>query len=206
MHVWRERLNGWLDPLARRCPLSPNAISTIALAGSLAGAVCLAFAGRDRRLFIAAAVITTLAGILDAFDGLVARVQNRSTRFGDFLDHLFDRVSDISVIAGWSIGTGAHPILAFSAVIAIALSGYVGTQIEATFQYRTYEGTGRGEFVLALLAFPMIAYTLAATQFSRLRFARLTITEWMTALLVLFAIVTIVQRLRLAYRLAHDAS
>lgn len=199
-------MDRWLRPLALRCPLSPNAISTIALFGSLAGAGCLAFAGHDRRLFLLAPVITTIAGILDLFDGVVAREQNRATRFGDFLDHFFDRVSDTCVMAGWVIGIGAMPLLGFGAVVAVALNGYIGTQIEATFQYRTYEGTGRGEFVLAMLCAPVIAYTLDAAQIAHEPFASLTILEWLTALLLLFAVVAILQRLRLAHRLANSAS
>lgn len=206
VHVWRERMNRWLRPLAVRCPLSPNAITSIALVGNLAGAACLAFAASDRRLFLAAAVITTLSGILDLFDGVVARAQGRSTVFGDFLDHFFDRVSDLAVIAGWVIGIDAAPLLGLGTVVAVALSGYIGTQIEATFHERSYEGTGRGEFVLALLSLPVIAYTLEAARISHLRFATLTITEWLTALLLVFAIVSIVQRLRLAARLAAERS
>jgi hypothetical protein len=31
MQVWRERLPRWFAPLARHCPLSPNAISLLGL-------------------------------------------------------------------------------------------------------------------------------------------------------------------------------
>ena len=49
MHPWRERLSRWLTPLARTTPLSPNAITLIALALNLiASALFL------REFFIAA--------------------------------------------------------------------------------------------------------------------------------------------------------
>ena len=38
MNVWRDRLHRWLSPLARRCPLSPNTITLIALALNAVGA------------------------------------------------------------------------------------------------------------------------------------------------------------------------
>lgn len=95
MHPWRDRLDRWLSPVARRTPLSPNAISVIALALNVIAAACL-----YERWFLTAIAFIAAGGLADALDGIVARVHGRATRFGDFLDHCLDRVSDTLIAAG----------------------------------------------------------------------------------------------------------
>ncbi len=199
MHPWRERLSRWFTPLARRCPLSPNAVSLIALALNLVAAALL-FA----RWFLIAIVFIAIGGLCDAFDGLVAREQQKATRFGDFLDHLLDRVSDSALAAAWMIGSGVRQELTVAALIAIMLNGYVGTQIEASYGQRSYESVGRGEFVLALIVFPIVSFILDSNGWAALRFAMLTIADWLTVLLVVFAILGIAQRMALASRLERS--
>jgi phosphatidylglycerophosphate synthase len=201
MHVWRARLQRWFAPLAQRCPVSPNAISFFAMLLNAGAAVLFYFASVDARLFLVAMVIVIIAGLADAFDGIVARVQNKVSRYGDFLDHFFDRVSDLLIVAGWLIGSGVRVELAMIAVIAVMLNGYIGTQVEATWGERNYDSVGRGEFVLALIVFPIVSFILATNGWSTLRFARLAIAEWMTLLLVAFAILGIAQRFGVASRL-----
>ena len=81
------------------------------------------------------------------------------------------------------------------------MNGYIGTQLEATFRQREYESVGRGEFVLALIVFPIVSHILFANGWERDAFASLTIPEWMTLLLLAFALLGIVQRFALARRL-----
>ncbi len=196
MHPWRDRLARWFTPLARRSPLSPNAITILALLLNLAAAALL-----YRRYFALAIAFIAVGGLLDAFDGIVARVQEKSTRFGDFLDHVADRVSDGAVAAGWMLGSGVREELTVAALMLIMLNGYIGTQIEATFSERSYEGVGRGEFVLALIVFPVVSSILTTNGWMTMRWARLTIPEWLTIVLVVFAILTIGQRIARAVRL-----
>jgi phosphatidylglycerophosphate synthase len=204
MHPWRERLARWFNPLARRSPIGPNAISCIALIFNLTAAVCLYLGAVRPRLFLIAMGLIAVGGLLDAFDGIVARVQNMSTRFGDFLDHVFDRVSDASLAAAWMLGSGVRPELTIIALIAVMLNGYLGTQIEATWGHRNYEGLGRGEFVLTMIVCPIVSFILAANGWITRRFASLSIPEWFTLALLAFALLAIGQRLRLAARLERS--
>ena len=199
MHPWRERLSRWLTPLARRSPLSPNAVTILALIVNLCAAALLA-----RALFLWAIVLIAAGGLADAFDGIVARVQAKETRFGDFLDHLADRVSDTALTACWLIGSQVRESLVLAAVIAVMLNGYMGTQIEATFRVRNYESVGRGEFVLALIVFPIASYILFHNGWSSVALAGMTIAEWLALLLIAFALFAIVQRLALARRLERS--
>lgn len=196
MHIWRARLHRWFAPLAARCPLSPNAITLLALAINVVAAGLL-----YRREWIAALVLIIIGGLADAFDGIVARVQQKESRYGDFLDHLADRISDTLVATGWLLGNDVRVEIVVAVIVCVMLNGYSGTQIEATWHERNYDSVGRGEFVLALIVFPLASFLLAATGTESVRLATLTPAEWMSLLLVTFAILGIVQRVALARRL-----
>jgi archaetidylinositol phosphate synthase len=196
MNVWRDRLHRWFAPLARRCPLSPNAISVIALLLNVVAAALL-----YRRFFLWAIVLLAIGGLADAFDGIVARVQQKATRYGDFLDHFADRVSDVLLLTGWLLGNAVREEIVIAAIIMVLLNGYIGTQIEATWRERSYDAVGRGEFVLALVVFPLVSFILYDNGWHELAPAGLRIAEWMSLLIVAFGLLGIVQRFILAAKL-----
>jgi archaetidylinositol phosphate synthase len=196
MHPWRARLHRWFEPLARRCPLSPNTVTLLALLLNAFAAWLLV-----ERRFVVALVFITIGGLADAFDGIVARVQEKSSRYGDFLDHFCDRVSDLLLVTGWLLGNGVRIEIAMAVVLAVMLNGYTGTQIEATWGERNYDSMGRGEFVLALIVFPIVSYILFDNGWSAIAPAGLLLAEWMSLLLLVFALLGLTQRLALAKRL-----
>jgi phosphatidylglycerophosphate synthase len=204
MHVWRHRLGTWFAPMARRCPISPNSITVIALLLNVVAAACLYFGAERPGLFLVAIVFIAVGGLLDAFDGIVAREQQKQTRYGDFLDHFADRVSDVLLAACWMLGNRVHTSLTIVTVIMIMLNGYIGTQIEATWRERSYDSIGRGEFVLALIVWPIASYILFSNGWGAIEFGGLTVPEWMTLVLVVFGLVGIAQRFVLAARLERS--
>ncbi|HEX2835021.1 MAG TPA: CDP-alcohol phosphatidyltransferase family protein [Thermoanaerobaculia bacterium] len=181
--------------MARACPFSPNAISLVALLLNL-GAAALFFT----RHFLLAILFIAIGGLADAFDGIVARVQNKSSRYGDFLDHFCDRVSDVLLITGWLLGNAVRVELVIALVIGVMLNGYIGTQIEATWHERNYDAVGRGEFVLALIVYPLASHILFTYGWNAL-LGGLYVVEWMSLLLLAFAVLGIVQRFILAAKL-----
>ncbi len=196
MHPWRARLHRWFEPLARRCPLSPNAITFVALLLNVIAAWLL-----YERRFMLALMFIAIGGLADAFDGIVARVQEKSSRYGDFLDHFCDRVSDLLLVIGWLLGNRVRVEIAMGVVLVVMLNGYIGTQIEATWRERNYDSIGRGEFVLALIVFPIVSSILIDNGWDAIAPAGLRIAEWMSLVLLAFAILGIVQRFALASRL-----
>src|SRR5262245_61375437 len=196
MHVWRDRLTRWLTPLALRCPLPPNAISVLALLLNVVAAGLLL-----ERLFLLAIIPIALGGLADALDGIVARVQQKESRFGDFLDHCLDRIADALVAAGWLIGNDVRLPLIVAAIVAIMMNGYAGTQVEASFRERNYDSVGRGEFVLALIVFPIVSSILFRNGWASWHLSVLTVAEWLTVLLIAFALLGLLQRFALARRL-----
>jgi archaetidylinositol phosphate synthase len=199
MHPWRARLDRWFTPLARRCPLSPNAITLLALALNLAAAWLF-----YSRSFLLGIVFLAVGGLADAFDGIVARVQQKSSKFGDFLDHSADRLSDSLLIGGWLLGNGVRAEIAIGVVVAVTLNGYIGTQLEASWHERNYDSVGRGEFVLALIVFPIVSHILFTNEWESFALGGLHIAEWMSLLLLTFAILGVAQRVALASRLERE--
>ena len=204
MNAWRDRLSRWFTPMARRSPLSPNTISVIALLLSLGAAWLLAAGNKRPVYFLLAIVLIAIGGLADALDGIVARVQQKETPLGDFLDHCFDRIADTAVALGWLIGNGVRPLLVIAAVSVILMNGYVGTQIEASFRERNYETIGRGEFVLALIVYPIFSYIIFSNGWDTLRFTALAIAEWLSLLMIASGVLGIGQRFALARRLSRS--
>ena len=153
---------------------------------------------------LAAIVFIASSGLADACDGIVARIQNKGSRFGDFLDHCADRAGDSLLAACWLASNGVRIELAMAGIIMTMLNGYIGTQIEATYGVRSYESVGRGEFVLAIIVLPIISYILFTNGWSTMHFAGLTIAEWLAALLLVAAVFGVVQRFRVAARLERS--
>ena len=86
------------DPIAQvllRAHVRPNHLTVVGLGVSILAACALA-GGRLR----VCAVLLALAGLFDFFDGSLARLANRVSAFGAFLDSVVDRYSDLVVLVG----------------------------------------------------------------------------------------------------------
>lgn len=94
-----------LGPVAKGIGINPNFFTIAGFIVTLIAAFVIPFNLRLGGLLILS------GGILDIFDGVVARVNGKSTRFGAFLDSLLDRYSDAFIflaIAWYLAGKGDH--------------------------------------------------------------------------------------------------
>jgi phosphatidylglycerophosphate synthase len=90
---------------AARHELTPNHVTTVSMVvGVLAAA---GFATGERWGFVAGAVLLQVAFTLDCVDGQLARYTLTFTRFGAWLDSVFDRAKEYVVYAGLAIGASA---------------------------------------------------------------------------------------------------
>lgn len=78
-----------------RLPLSPNAVTIF---GTIFNGIAAILAFQEH--FLSAAVVFLLGSLLDAMDGALAKVKNRASDFGAFLDSTLDRVSEGLVLLG----------------------------------------------------------------------------------------------------------
>lgn len=94
----RERLKGWIEPVARvfaRSGVSPNALTLLGLVFGVIAAILFA---QGEQLF--AGVVLLVAGFFDIIDGAVARLLQKETAFGGLLDSVVDRYVDFLLYAG----------------------------------------------------------------------------------------------------------
>jgi phosphatidylglycerophosphate synthase len=96
-----DRLDGWIHtafPFLFVRPLNPNWLTVIGAFGSMIAAGVLA-----QGWLVGGGILMLASGFFDLVDGVVARHQGISTRFGAFLDSTLDRFADVVVLVGLSI-------------------------------------------------------------------------------------------------------
>jgi phosphatidylglycerophosphate synthase len=144
-------------PLARHLRgVSPNVLTFVAVLASAAAGGAFALARGGRVYYAMAAVFLALSGAADSLDGITARTFQRTSAWGDFLDHFGDRLAEVCILSGIAFSPGANPTLGLYVLVMTLLHGYLGTQIEATFGARRYEGAGKTELFVALIAFAIV--------------------------------------------------
>ncbi|MCL4333583.1 MAG: CDP-alcohol phosphatidyltransferase family protein [Candidatus Thermoplasmatota archaeon] len=155
------------------------------------------YLGSHGIIFIICAFIL-LAGsaYLDALDGAVARKFNKSSKKGDFLDHLLDRYSDFVILLGMTVSIFGNLPFGILAIAGTFLSSYVGTQSQAVGLNRIYGGfPGRADRLVIILL-----VTVAQVFTTNLPIFGYFITSWALLFLGVAGIVNSVYRATLAYR------
>lgn len=152
--VWRRTLAPVVGPLGRRLQrLSPNQI-TVASFVLAAGGGALVACGRLSRTAVLGGVALLLLHVLaDYLDGEVARATGRTSRLGDFLDHVLDRCADLVVLGGVAASGLARLELALSALSLCLLVGAVNVQVELSTRRRRDAAISRtdGQLLLVLV-------------------------------------------------------
>ena len=110
-------------PLARwllRMGVSPDAVTVIGTAGVALGALVFYPLGQ---LFWGTVFITAFI-FSDVLDGIMARMQDVKSRWGNFLDSTLDRIADGALFAGlsaWFFTGGANTPVAAAALLCLVL-------------------------------------------------------------------------------------
>jgi len=115
-----------IDAMVRglaRSRINPNVLTFLGLLMNIGCGVLFGYG-----MFFKAGLLMILANIFDMFDGQVARLRGRVTRFGAFFDSVIDRYSDIIVFVGimvyYARPAGGHSTLLVT-LTGLALVGSV---------------------------------------------------------------------------------
>jgi phosphatidylglycerophosphate synthase len=95
---FRSRVRTGVEPVARlfgRVGLTPNALTLIGFVIACIGAGCAAV-----EAWLVAGLVVAFGAIFDLFDGALARVTNKTSNFGAFLDSTLDRAGEAVVYIG----------------------------------------------------------------------------------------------------------
>jgi len=121
----RPRLQGFMEPFAKKVKINPNIITLIGLIISLLAAYTFAM----DKLLVGGCLIL-LSGFFDVVDGAVARNNNKKSRFGGFLDSTSDRFADAFIIIGIIYGGYVSWVLGVLALLASFNVSYVRARAE----------------------------------------------------------------------------
>ncbi len=169
----------WLDKIG----VSANAVTAFALILNALGGTVLAL-GR----FQLGALLVAVGGVLDGLDGLLARVSQKTSPFGAFLDSVLDRWSEVLAFLGLLIwyaraGSVLEIILIYLALASSLLVSYTRARAEGVGAQCKGGAFTRLERVIVFVA--------------GLVFNQMTIALWILAVLAMF---TAAQRIYLTWK------
>jgi CDP-diacylglycerol--glycerol-3-phosphate 3-phosphatidyltransferase len=132
-NLTRSRIKRLGEPIALalgRVGLTPDGLTLTGFVVTAVGAVLLA-----NQLWLAGGLVVFGGGLFDLFDGTLARATGRVSRFGAFLDSVFDRWGEALVYVGLVAGLHASgwanaPIFAAAAMAGAFLVSYVRAKAE----------------------------------------------------------------------------
>ena len=143
--------------------LHPNTISWISLLFAFIAGLFFYFSSPENELsmyfLFGASFFVFLNGLFDAIDGKVAKMTNKSSKRGDFLDHALDRYADVFMVGGLGLSGWVDLRIGFIAIIGMLLTSYMGTQSQAIGQKRNYSGLlVRADRLVLLMIAPIIQH------------------------------------------------
>ena len=166
--IWERTLTPIVESLSW---MSPATITWIALPIGILGGLSVYLAPQDdfgASMLLGGGFLITLAMAFDGLDGPVARATGRVTRWGDYLDHTFDRLLD----AIWIICISASVfvddiVLGLAAAWFTLLGSYMGTQAQAVAGTRNYRGFSRADrTILSIIAIFLMGILLYIDNYS----------------------------------------
>ena len=116
-----------VEPIARfllAARISPNAVTVIGALGAVVTAVVCFPSGR----LVAGAIGVVVFALLDLLDGAMARMAQRESVWGAFLDSVLDRVVDAAVfgaLAVWFFRGGDDPVLGCVVLYCLMAGGVI---------------------------------------------------------------------------------
>ena len=171
----RPRANRFLEIIGKPfLKIPPNIISIMSFIFALMTGFFI-YEGSFYLIF--AFIFILLSSLFDAMDGFVARKTGKASMAGDLLDHTFDRLSDIAILAGLAFSPTGSIFLGFFAVTGVLMTSYMGTQAQSVGLKRNYRGIlGRADRLLYIMIFLLIqifypysfSYFLTFTPFTTL--------------------------------------
>lgn len=169
----RKALDLLFDPITRLfASVNPNIISFLSLVFAAGAGVMFALSdswvdelggGRYPWLILIALAMIILNSIADTLDGRIARYTGKTSKVGDFLDHTFDRLSDMAILIGIALSAYCHTIFGLISLSFVLLASYMGTQSQAVGGGRNYRGImGRADRMVMLMFITAFQFVLEA--------------------------------------------
>ncbi len=153
----KPRFQALLRPLMQRIAsmgLTPNALTLIAIAGSIVVGAAVSFATSRPALLLLLPVWLFIRMALNAIDGMMARELGMSTQLGAVLNELGDAISDLGLYLplAFVYEPARWAVVAFSiGAVLTEFSGVLGRALGASRRYEGPMGKSDRAFVVGAL-------------------------------------------------------
>ena len=189
---YRKKVDWILEPIADKIDVKPNTLTSISLLFAILAGICFYFSYNHPFFLFVIPLLILANGFLDALDGKVARLKNKESKKGDFIDHAIDRFADVFIVGGLAISPWCTPSVGIVAISAMLLTSYMGTQGQAVGYKREYGGLlGRADRLVILILAPLIQYVMFVQDILLLDWH---FFQWMMIYFAVVGIITTVQR------------
>ncbi|MEX1296718.1 MAG: hypothetical protein AB1Z67_11150 [Candidatus Limnocylindrales bacterium] len=183
-----------VTPLVDACisrGVPADVLTLVAVPVAALGGGCLALSDALPVTLLAVPLLAAARLVLNLIDGQVARRTGTAHPWGEVLNELGDRLSDILFIGGLAFVAAVGPLLALAATIAALLASYAGVVARATGAPRGYGGvmSKPGRMIVLAVAAPLTFIVADGWP--------LVVAAW---LILAGSLVTLGQRLRTVHR------
>lgn len=188
-------------PVARlflKLGISPDVVTVVGTIGVCVGA--LAFYPRHE--FFWGTIVIVVFVFSDTIDGVMARMSNRSGKWGAYLDSTLDRVGDAAIFGGlvlWYAGRGDNFLMAGLALACLILGSVV------SYAKARAEGLGFSADVGIAERADRLVAVLATTGLVGIGLPEVVLAV-VLALLAVASLITVVQRMLMVRRQALAAA
>ena len=155
-----------------RWRVHPDVLTISAVVLSLLGGFALFATRWTPWVLLAIPFVALLRLALNALDGMVAKDLGVARPWGEVLNELCDRLSDVALFGGLLLAPGTHVGLGIAVIILMLLSSYLGVVAKAAGGQRQYIGVmAKADrmiglavaSVVALVWWPVLNYFLMIT-------------------------------------------
>jgi len=195
----RDSVDPLLSIVAKRfSKINPNILTLTALVFAFFSGLFFYFSSPEFELLnyylFFAVFFVFLNGLFDAIDGKVAKLTNKASLRGDFLDHALDRYADVFIVGGLALSSWcSRPSIGLLAIIGMLLTSYMGTQSQAVGYKREYSGLlGRADRLVLLIIFPIVQHI--GLRFSLQLPWETTVLDWVLIYFAVVGNITAIQR------------
>ena len=194
----RRNIDPLLSVIAKRfSKINPNALTWISLIFAFIAGLFFYFSSPELELInyylFGAASFVFLNGLFDAIDGKVAKLANKASKRGDFLDHAIDRYADVFMVGGLALSSWCDVRIGLLAIVGMLLTSYMGTQAQAIGHKRDYSGLlGRADRLVLLMITPLIQHIILHYNFQMPW--GFSLLEWVLIYFAVMGNITAVQR------------
>ena len=182
-----EKIMRPLGELISKTGISPNMITLVSVGISVLS--CYSFALSD---LLFGGIFAILAGVIDMFDGAVARASGKASPYGAVFDHVMDRYAEFFMVFGIGLSIYAETWIGFLCLFSMVMASFTRAKAESVggLEKCTVGIAERQEKLGILLGSVFLTYL-----FPTVNILGFTILEMGLLLIAVLSQITVIQRL-----------